>query len=401
MLLKDTIKQIVDEQKVLLTSIDIGIERECLNDITISEKFVNIITGIRRCGKSTLLNQLMSRYKNVFYFNFEDVRAFGFELSDFTKLEEIFQSYSDEGIYFFDEIQNVPEWERYVRTFLGKGKSIVITGSSASLLSRELGTKLTGRHLNYELYPFSFTEFLKLNKKNPSAKTFESYLQNGGFPEYLKIGEGRILQELFNDIITRDIIVRYNLRQPKIVKELALYLLSNVGKEFSYRKLSQTYESGSVNTIISLISYYEESYLLFTVPRFDFSYKKQIVNPKKIYAIDPGMIKMNTVSFTNDQGRILENMVYLFLRRSGNEVFYFKQKNECDFITKSKDGLFAVYQVCYKLTEDNKQRELNGLLEAMEYFKLESGRIITIDQEEILKTDKKEISVIPAWKMMS
>lgn len=401
MLLKDTIKQIVDEQKVLLTSIDIGIERECLNDITISEKFVNIITGIRRCGKSTLLNQLMSRYKNVFYFNFEDVRAFGFELSDFTKLEEIFQSYSDEGIFFFDEIQNVPEWERYVRTLMGKGKSIIITGSSASLLSRELGTKLTGRHLNHELYPFSFSEFLKLNKKNPSAKTFESYLQNGGFPEYLKIGEGRILQELFNDIITRDIIVRYNLRQPKIVKELALYLLSNVGKEFSYRKLSQTYESGSVNTIISLISYYEESYLLFTVPRFDFSYKKQIVNPKKIYAIDPGMIKMNTVSFTNDQGRILENMVYLFLRRSGKEVFYFKQKNECDFITKSKDGLFAVYQVCYKLTEDNKQREINGLLEAMEYLKLESGKIITIDQEEILKTDKKEISVIPAWKMMS
>lgn len=160
-------------------------------------------------------------------------------------------------------------------------KTAVITGSNASLLSKELGSKLIGRHLRYELFPFSYKEFLKFKNAKPSLQSFDEYLETGGFPENVKLKNDLILQELFNDIIARDIIVRYNLRNPKIVKELTLYLLSNVGKEFSYQKLKKVFNFGSVNTVISLFGYYEDSYLLFTVPQFNYSFKSRIVNAKK------------------------------------------------------------------------------------------------------------------------
>jgi predicted AAA+ superfamily ATPase len=235
-------------------------------------------------------------------------------------------------------------------------KTVVITGSNASLLSKELGSKLTGRHLRYELFPFSFKEALSLWNVKPSLQSFEKYLQTGGMPEYLKLLNDMILQELFNDIIARDITVRYNLRNPKLVKELALYLLSNVGKEFSFQKLRKMYDLGSVNTVISLIGYYEDSYLLFTVPQFDFSLRSRQVNAKKVYAIDTGFISANSVSFSQDKGRILENLVFIQLKRFGREVFYFKKDNECDFITRDKNKKLELFQVCFELNEENKAR---------------------------------------------
>lgn len=149
------------------------------------------------------------------------------------------------------------------------------------MLSNELGTRLTGRHLRYELYPFSYLEYLKKFKVKSSANSFEDYIKYGGFPEYLNQKNENILQELVNDILSRDIVARYSLRNPKMVKEIALYLLSNVGKEFSYQNLRKMYNLGSVNTVISLVGYFENSYLLFTIPQFDFSYKKQLINSKK------------------------------------------------------------------------------------------------------------------------
>ncbi|MDP2364142.1 MAG: ATP-binding protein, partial [Ignavibacteria bacterium] len=265
------------------------------------------MTGIRRSGKSTLLRQLITKHKKFQYLNFEDIRLFSFKLNDFNKLEEVFLNKTTSDIYFFDEIQNVSDWERYVRTLVDENKIIVLTGSNASLLSNELGTKLTGRHLRYELYPFSYSEYLKKFKVKASANSFEDYLKFGGFPEYLNQKNENILQELVNDILARDIVSRYNLRNPKLVKEIALYLLSNVGKEFSYQNLRKMYNLGSVNTVISLVGYLENSYLLFTIPQFDFSYKKRLINTKKVYAIDTGLVEANSVSFSKDRGRVLEN----------------------------------------------------------------------------------------------
>lgn len=417
MILKETLAETVSAQNEFILSTDKGIERDLLPEIKLASGYAAVISGIRRTGKSTLLRQLIADLparlvsneseraskadKAEFnYLNFEDVRIFGFDIKDFKRLEEIFSSGGNYDLYFFDELQNVDGWERYIRTLLDKKKTVVITGSNASLLSRELGSKLTGRHVRYELFPFSYKETLSFRKTKPSLQSFEDYLYNGGMPEHLKLQNEMLLQELFNDIIARDITVRYNLRNPKLVKELALYLLSNVGKEFSFQRLRKMYDLGSVNTVISLIGYYEDSYLLFTIPQFDFSLRKRLVSAKKVYAIDTGLIRANSASFTQDKGRLLENIVFIHLKRLGREVFYFKKNNECDFISRDTKKKLGLYQVCFELNEDNKDREINGMLAAMEYTKLKTGTILTLNQSDELEFDKKIINVKPVWEWL-
>ena len=397
MILKDILKDIVNLQKEDLVKQDIGIQRDLIKDLDLKCSHVLIISGIRRCGKSTLLKQIMKKSSKFFYFNFEDQRALDFEVSDFEKLDDIFHElYGGSDIYFFDEIQNVKGWERFVRKMQDLGKKFIITGSNASLLSKELGTKLTGRHLTNELFPFSYSEMLRFFRNNSSLNSFQEYFDNGGFPEYLKYRNPQILQQVLNDIIIRDVVVRYNLKNSKIVKDLFIYLLTNVSKEFSYNKLKKLFNFGSVNTVISYISYFEETYLLFTIPRFSYSYKKQLVNPKKTYVIDVGLARANSVSFSEDNGRILENIVFLKLRRKHKDIYYFKENNECDFLIKEKGKIIRAVQVCYELNEENKNRELNGLKEAMEEFELKKGTIITLNQKDRFG----KIEVTPVWKWL-
>ena len=400
MILRSTLLETVKSQKENLLNSDRGIERDKLKDVQLTVGFASIITGIRRAGKSTLLLQLIQKITNFNYLNFEDVRIFGFDHKDFNRLDEVFSAESNSNYYLFDEIQVVVGWERYVRSLLDKKKIVVLTGSNAAILGRELGTKLTGRHLKYELMPFSYPEFLKLTKQKMSYTSFEDFVNRGGFPEYLKIDNEQILQELFNDIIIRDITLRYNLRNPKLVKELALYLLSNVGKEFSYQGLKKLFNLGSVNTIISTVGYFENSYLLFTIPQFDFSYRKQVANKKKVYSIDTGLIKANSVSFSQDKGRMLENIVFTQLKRMGLEVFYFKKERECDFITRDSKKELNAYQVCFELNENNKDREINGLIEALNYLKQKVGFILTLDQHDELELNSKKIIVKPVYTWM-
>jgi len=400
MILRGTLLETVKSQKENLLNADRGIERDKLKDVQLTAGFASIITGIRRAGKSTLLLQLIQKITNFNYLNFEDVRIFGFDHKDFNRLDEVFSAESNSNYYLFDEIQVVVGWERYVRSLLDKKKIVVLTGSNAAILGRELGTKLTGRHLKYELMPFSYPEFLKLTKQKMSYTSFEDFVNRGGFPEYLKIDNEQILQELFNDIIIRDITLRYNLRNPKLVKELALYLLSNIGKEFSYQGLKKIFNLGSVNTIISTVGYFENSYLLFTIPQFDFSYRKQVANKKKVYSIDTGLIKANSVSFSQDKGRMLENIVFTQLKRMGLEVFYFKKERECDFITRDSKKELNAYQVCFELNEDNRDREVNGLIEALNYLKQKVGFILTLDQHDELELNSKKIIVKPVYTWM-
>jgi predicted AAA+ superfamily ATPase len=282
---------------------------------------------------------------------------------------------------------------------LDKGRHFMITGSNASLLSVELGTRLTGRHLRHELFLFSYKEFLVFTSLQAGSESFGEYMRKGGFPEYLKFGRSEILHELFNDIIMRDIVVRHKLRSPKAIIEMALYLISNAGVEFSFNNLAKTFGLGSTNTATAFVSYLEDSYLLFTVPRFDYSLKKQAVNPKKAYIVDNGLANVNSVSFSSNRERMLENCVFMGLRRTGRDVFYFKGKNECDFLTREKNVITKAIQVCYELNADNMQRENDGLLEAMEAFDLSEGIIITFDQTDELKKSGKTIKIIPAWQI--
>jgi predicted AAA+ superfamily ATPase len=402
MILKDVLREIVRDQRKSLAAFELGTERELLSSIDLSLPFAVILSGIRRCGKSTLLCQLLSGFDRFYYFNFEDPRATGFETSDFEKLDQVFsEEFGESGRYFFDEIQNVEKWETIVRSLLDRKKHVVITGSNASLLSKELGTRLTGRHLRFELFPFSYAEFLAFKNQKPGLASFDQYLENGGFPEYLKSGNALILQELLNDLLARDIVVRHKIRSTKILREFAVYLLSNIGKEFSYNSLKKTFNFGSVNSTIAFVSYLEDSYLLFTVPRFDYSLKKQLVNPKKIYSIDNGLALVNTVSFSGNKGRMLENLVYACLRKQHSDIFYYKGLRECDFLVREKQKITLAIQVCFELNADNQQREISGLLEAMQKFGLETGFLLTHHQEDKITQNGKKIRLMPVWKWMS
>jgi predicted AAA+ superfamily ATPase len=398
-LLKETLREIVKSQQKDLEKLTYGIPRSVTPQLSLNLPFAIIISGIRRCGKSTLLRQIMKQTSGTYYFNFEDPRATGFENKDFQKLDEILrEEYGESDCYFFDEIQNVDKWELFVRGQLDKNMHFLITGSNASLLSKELGTKLTGRHLKQELFPFSYTEFLKFSSQTRGVESFEVFLHKGGFPEYLKYSRNEILHELFNDIIMRDIVVRHKLRSSKAIKELTLFLLSNVGTEFSYNNLAKTFGLGSTNTAVAFVSYLEDSYLLFTIPKFSYSLKKQAVNPKKVYVIDNGFANVNSVSFSSNNGRMLENSVFLDLRRSGKEIFYFKEKGECDFVIREKNKVTQAIQVCYELHEDNKDREIDGLIEALEKFGLSEGLILTFNQEDNLEIKDRKVAVLPAWR---
>jgi len=398
MILPETVEEIVQTQKRNLQTQDKAIPREALLQLPKQTAHALIISGIRRCGKSTLLRQLMKKNDHCCYFNFEDQRAAGFDVRDFEKLCAVLkQEYGPSKLYVFDEIQNVPEWERFVRRMLDEGNRFVVTGSNASLLSRELGMKLTGRHLSKELFPFSYAEFLEFTHKQPSPESFNAYLLHGGFPEFLKTTNIEILQELLQDILARDIIVRYGLRESRIIRDLALFLLTNVGKPFSYNALAKQFHLGSVNSIIVYISYFEDSYLLFTLPRFDYSLKKQQISFKKIYSVDTGLSGANSASFSKDRGRIFENSVFLHLRRKYREVFYFQDEGrECDFVIRERGTITHAVQVCYHITEENKDRELAGLHTAMQKLHLKEGLLVTVDQED----NRDGISIVPAWKWM-
>lgn len=401
MLSENDLQEIIVLQRDWILHIDKGIMREKLHNITITPQFAVVIQGVRRCGKSTLLSQLLAKQKRRYYLNLEDPRLEGFTLNDFTRVEKIFKDlYGEKGVYFFDEIQNINKWENYIRHLIDQNEKVVLTGSNASLLSKELGTKLTGRHLSVQLFPFSYGEFLRLLKLPSSSLSFSDFLSRGGFPGYLKNNNSVILNELFNDIIMRDIVNRFGIRNSSLLKKMAIYLISQIGKEFSFNSLKKMFQIKSVQTVIDYVSYFEDSYILFTVPRFSYSHKQQQIANKKTYSIDNGLSYVNSISFSRDKGRMLENVVFLYLRKKFSEIFYFKENKECDFIVKEKQKITQVIQVCYVLTEDNKEREINGLVEAMTKFNLKEGLLLTYDQTDEVKLDGKRVLIMPVWKWM-
>ncbi|MEK6874154.1 MAG: ATP-binding protein [Nanoarchaeota archaeon] len=401
MLPKETIERAVMSQKDAAPREERIINRELGGKIKLQNKFAVIISGIRRSGKSTLMKSIAQNVKLYYYVSFEDPRLSGFDLTDFERLEEIFQKvYGETDYYFFDEIQLVDRWEFYVRKLLDQSKFVVITGSNASLLSKELGTKLTGRNLRYELFPFSYKEFLSFSNKKQGLASFKEYLVNGGFPEYLLLTDPKILQNLVADSLFRDIAIRHKIRNVKQLNELAVFLISNVSKEFSYNNLRKMFNFGSTNSVSKLISFLDESYLLFSLPRFDYSLRKQIVNPKKIYAIDNGLIVHNSRTFSDDFGKLLENAVFICLKSNQKGLFYFKNDGECDFIVRTGSKITEAYQVCYVLDDFNREREINGLIEALKRFDLKEGVIITLEQEDELRIEGKRVLIKPAWKWL-
>lgn len=360
-----------------------------------------VLTGVRRCGKSTLQQQLRRRERGAAVFcNLEDTRLYGLGPADFPTLLSVLEEHHPGAAVYLDEVQEVPEWQRLVRALLDAGRSVCVTGSNASLLGRELGAKLTGRHVSAEVYPFSYGEYLAFRGGERGAATLNNYLDEGGFPGPLReaaAGPG-MLRELLRDLVQRDIVSRYALRDTRHLMNLALHLLAHTGQPLSLQSLAKGLAIPSVAQAARYVEYLRDAWLLLAVPKFSASFKQRVVSPPKYYAIDPGFRAANTPNPTPDLGRRLENTVLLALRRRGVTPAFATETHqwECDFVTPE-----AAIQVCAELTPQNRGRELRGLLAAAD-LPGATGRqrellVLTLNQRDALKEDGKSIAVLPAW----
>ncbi len=414
---------LLEQQKRIKSAATEGyVLRENLNEIKkfIKTKHSILITGIRRCGKSVFLSQIINNFFDKYYYvNFEDERLASFDLKDFNKLyETCIELFGKNKAFFLDEVQNIKGWERWVRRMHEDNFKFFITGSNARLLSKELATLLTGRHLQFSIFPFSFKEFLKFykfelksediyltEKRALIIKYFSEYLKNGGFPEYVKDNKIEILQEYFNDIIQRDIVERYNIKGINQLKELARYLITNTGNLTTYNQLKKLTEIKSVNTVINYLFYLENSYILFKIPFFAYSLKKQTFNPFKIYAIDTGLRNAISFKFSKDLGRLYENIVAIELKRKTplTEIYYWKnpQHEEVDFVIKEKQKIRQLIQVCCDINDFNtKKREVKALVKASKELRCSRLLVITEDYEAEEKHGGKKIKFIPLWKWL-
>ena len=410
---KNILKSVILDQIQGFTNIPDFFVKRTVDKNFISSKKISVITGIRRSGKSTLLKQISKNFKNFYYFNFEDERVLDFSYDDFNNLLEIFfELFGESKVFFFDEIQNIFGWEKFVRRLFEDGYKIFITGSNSKLLSREMASALTGRHIRKELYPFSFSEFISFSnleiKKNYNTKEkaklkqfFNKYLEFGGFPEALLSQNKEELNQLYQDILIKDIIVRFKIKDSKSFRELSMYLLSNFGNVVSFNNLKNVLNFNSVSTVKSYCEFLEEAYINFLVFKYDYSIKKQIKNNRKTYSIDSGFINNLSQSFSENKGRLFENIVFLELKRRDKEIYYYKDIYECDFVVRNERKIESVIQVCSSLQDQNtRQREINGLISAMEEYNLRQGIIITFDDEEEIEIKNKKIIVLPIYKWL-
>lgn len=375
-----------------------------------------VITGVRRSGKSTLLRiltqELKLEEKDYFYINFNDERLISFTPEDFQKILDFLeeQDYKRNCHLLIDEIQEVKNWEKWVDRIKEK-HPIVITGSNSKLLSKEISTILTGRSINVGIYPFSFREFLNAKGISPENASldlkvqskiraaFSRYLESGGIPKAV-IDDERILAELYENIVYRDIIKRFNYRLEKPIKEISNFLLANTSKELSLRAISETAGITNLLTTKSILDTFEKAFFFFFINKFDYSLHKQAQSPRKVYCIDNGFIAKAGFRFSDDKGKMLENLVFIELKRRNQEVYYFSGKKECDFIIKEKTKVIKAIQTCYTLNDNNSEREIDGLLEAMKKFDFKKGMILTFDQEQEIKRDGATITVKPVWKWL-
>jgi predicted AAA+ superfamily ATPase len=418
---KDQIKAMLLEQKQAFWQRETGAERERLAEMERAMPLPHavVISGLRRVGKSTLLAQFAHRLgdEHFYYVNFEDDRFLGFQPEDANDLyQALVELFGERLVFIIDEVQNVSGWEHFVRRFMDQGIKFFITGSNASLLSRELGTRLTGRYLPIELFPFSFVEFLHFKgylipdltrlttvEKASLQQSLDEYLRLGGIPEPLKYPELPLRRTLYDDILYRDIATRYRIEEVRALKELAFYMMSNPTSQVSYNKLKEQFRLGSVNTIKNYIEYLENSWLIFTMNVYDYSVKRQQIAAKKIYSIDTGLVNAIGFSFSPNTGKLMENTAFLALRRKTHEIYYYTTPAgyEVDFYLPESGQLVQVAQ-----SMDNpatREREIRALADAMGALGLSSGLILTDSNSETITRNGYHITIrsLAEWLMES
>lgn len=422
---KEVLKEIiVENESFIIKQIEKIFEREFLHLPSPDIKKVVLLYGVRRSGKSFILFDIFKQHPDrSMYIDFEDERLAHLDISDLEKIKEAFFELKPDLIggkdisFIFDEIQNVPEWERVARRLVEKeGISLFCAGSSSKINPTSIHTALRGRVWSIEVFPFSFREFLRVRGFNLSDKTlfygenkiaikntFDEYLKFGGFPEVVfptsEFEKKKILKEYLNAMYFRDLVERYEIKNITLLETLWDKLFSSFSTKFSLTSFYKQYKDKFPFSKDSLFQYYKyfiDGMLVYEVKKFSESSYKRMRNPAKIYLIDIGLAKKTT---SLDLGRTLENIVFIELLRKGCEVFYFYEKYECDFIAK-KDDTFRIYQVTWDLDGENEEREIYGILEAVKYLNMTEATIVTYDYEDVRTIEGITINIIPAWKWM-
>ncbi len=422
---KDILKRVIaDSQEKDLSYV---IDRDLKIPLD-TDKIISLI-GVRRSGKTHVLYSIINKIKkttdpkNIVYINFEDDRLFPLELKDLSNLldayYELYPDKKNEKVYFFfDEIQNVQNWEKFVRRLYDTEKcAVFITGSSAKLLSKEIATALRGRTLSYEVFPLSFSEFLRFRGIKPDLHSSRSqariknaladYLTRGGFPEIINYDQAvfmKTLQEYIDLIMYRDVIERYGISNTFLLKRLIKFCFSNISTLVSFNKLYNDFKSEGLsisrNTVYEYISYLEDAYALFTVSIYAKSLREQWRNPRKIYSVDVGFKTAMDFPLSIDIGRVFENIVFLELRRKAEKIYYYKGKQEVDFYYTT-GGKEQLLNVCYEMESPaTREREISGLVEAMKRLSLKEGSIVTAEHKEVIKTEAGKINIIPLWEWL-
>ncbi|MEI6509602.1 MAG: ATP-binding protein [bacterium] len=385
------------------------------------------LIGPRRSGKTTIMNQLIRRLisqgvprQNTLYVNFEDPRFFGELTPEF--MNRLLSAYTTflkpvgKTYLFLDEVHSVRGWERFVRQMIDQGgRQVFVTGSSSKLLSRELGALLTGRHLDAPIYPLHFGEFLafkgivyddrleRIRRRDEIRGKIREFMQWGGFPAVvLGVNQQEILLNYAGDILSRDIVERYGIAKPDNLRTLCKYYMTNVASLISYNSI-KGFLSIPVDTIERWSDYFNQAFLFFFLRRFSYSLKDQEKNPRKVYCIDTGLRNAVSFRFTEDLGKLLENLVFMKYLQDGADVFYWKdaQGYEVDFVVMKRGKIGEICQVSFDVSEAKaKQRELRALLRALDFFQVKEGLIVTEELEAEETANGYLIRYVPIWKFL-
>lgn len=390
--------------------------RQQVAKIDTETKEVVDIVGPRRSGKSSIMKIIIQKLKtrgNFLYINFEDPYFIDHNIPQV--IEELVETYKEYyhshlTYLFFDEVQNIASWEKAVRKLRDSGEyKIFISGSSSTLLSSELASLLSGRHLSYQLLPLSFAEYLDFGgitiqgkkdivlKEKTLLRHFSEYLDWGGFPAVVLSRKQELLKQYYSDMIQKDIVKRYEIREKAVLDKMGIYLLTNSAKTISVSAMKNLY--GISHALASTyLEYFKDAFLIFEVPQFSYSVKTQQKALKKIYAVDTGLANTISFRFSEDKGRILETSVFLALKQQGKDMYYYKTNSgkEVDFLIKENDNKVQLLQVAWDIEDEKtRQREIGRLIEAMEEQKVGQGLLLTYDTSEKISVNDKQIQVLP------
>ena len=390
--------------------------RQQVAKIDIETKEVVDIVGPRRSGKSSIMKIIIQRLKpagNFLYINFEDPYFIDHNIPQV--IEELVETYKEYyqaklTYLFFDEVQNIASWEKAVRKLRDSGEyKIFISGSSSTLLSSELASLLSGRHLSYQILPLSYAEYLDFQgitmqgkkdiilKEKTLLRHFSEYLDWGGFPAVVLSKKQELLKQYYLDIIQKDIVKRHEIREKAVLEKMGVYLLTNSAKTISVSAIKNLY-SISHELASTYLEYFKDAFLVFEVPQFSYSVKTQQKALKKIYAVDTGLANTISFRFSQDKGRILETCVFLALKQQGKEMYYYKTKSgkEVDFLIKEDNNKVQLLQVAWDIEDEKTRlREIGRLVEAMEEQKVGQGLLLTYDMSEKISVDDKQIQIQP------